>query len=405
MIPAVLERCVGIDIGKKFVVACVITGAADAEPKSEIRQFGTAVGELEQLRDWLLQHGCTHAVMESTGSYWKPVYNILESHLRVILANAQQVKSLPGRKTDRKDGRRLAHLLRHGLITPSFIPPRDIRELRDLTRRRKRLLQAGSSERNRIQKVLEDANVKLASVLSDVFGVSGQDMLEALLAGRGSAAEIAQFARGQLRRKIPAIQAALQGHQMSEHHRFLIRQSLRHMEFLEEQIAELDGQVLEKLQPYEAQYALLQTIPGLKHEGAARVLAELGPDMRVFPSVSHAASWTGLAPGNNRSAGKQKSGRTTKGNRWLAGMLCQCAWAATHRNGSYFQAKYRRLLPRRGHQRALIAVAHSMLRVIYFVLRDGVPYREVGMTYLDERRRRQQIRYHRRRLQELEEAA
>jgi transposase len=215
---------------------------------------------------------------------------------------------------------------------------------------------------------------------------------------------MAQFARGRLQRKIPEITAALEGHQMGAHHRFLIRQSLRHMEFLEQQIGEVDDQVVEKLQPYAEQYALLQTIPGLKAEGAACVLAELGPDMSVFPSASHAASWTGLAPGNNRSAGKQKSGRTTKGNRWLAGMLCQCAWAATRCKGSYFQAKYRRLLPRRGRQRALIAVAHSMLRVIYFVLSEGVPYREVGMTYLDQRRRRQQIRYHRRRLKELEAA-
>lgn len=404
MIEAVLERCAGIDIGKKFLVACVMTGAADGKAVEETRQFGTTVGALEQLRDWLLHHGCTHAVMESTGSYWKPVYNILEKHLTVILANALQVKSLPGKKTDRKDGRRLAHLLRHGLITPSFIPPLDIRELRDLTRRRKRLLQTGTSERNRIQKVLEDANVKLASVLTDLFGVSGQHMLEALLEGRGSAEEIAQFAQRKLKRKIPEIQAALEGHQMSAHHRLLIRQSLGHLEFLEQQIGELDAVVAEKLQPYAAQNALLQTIPGLKQEGAATVLAELGPDMSVFPSASHAAAWTGLAPGNNRSAGKQKSGRTTKGNRWLAGMLCQCAWAASRRKGSYFQAKYRRLLPRRGRQRALIAVAHSMLRVIYYVLSRGVPYQEVGLKYLDERRRRQQLCYHRKRLKELEAA-
>jgi len=283
MIEAVLERCAGIDVGKKYVVCCLSLGAANSTATEETRQYDTTVAELEKMRDWLLENQCSHVAMESTGPYWKPVFNLLEDHFTVILANAQQVKSLPGKKTDRKDGRRLAHFLRHNLIEGSFIPPVAIRQLRDLTRRRRKLLGAGASERNRVQKVLEDANVKLGNVLSDVFGASGQAMLEALLSNQGTPQQLAEFARGKLRRKMPEIVTAVEEHRMREHHRFLIRQSLRHMAFLEEQVAALDEEILRQMKPFEKAFESLQTIPGIKATAAASILAEVGVDMKRFP--------------------------------------------------------------------------------------------------------------------------
>lgn len=401
VIPAVLERCAGVDIGKRFSIVCLMVGAADKEPSVEIRRFETTNAELEKLRDGLAANGCTHAVMESTGSYWKPIFNVLEPMMAVVLANPQQVKNLPGQKTDRRDGKRLAHLLRHGLIQASFIPPKPIRQLRDLTRRRRQLLGAGSSERNRIQKVLEDANVKLASVLTDLFGVSGQAMLEALLEGTSSPESIAEFARGRLKRKVPDIIIALQRHQMSDHHRFLVRQALRHMEFLEKEVEELDTEILQKLEPYAEQFQRLQTIPGIKKDAAASILAEIGADMNTFASAGRLSSWAGVCPGNNESAGKHKSGRTRKGNVWLRSTLMESAWAASNKKDSYFKAKFCRLAARRGNKRAVFAIAHSLLVTVWCVLESGLPYRELGGAYLDERRRNQLIRHHTRRLKEL----
>jgi transposase len=401
MIPAVLERCAGIDVGKKFMIVCLMIGAADEEPRVDVQRFETTNAELERLRDWLVSNRCAHVVMESTGSYWKPIFNILEANVTVVLANPLQVKNLPGHKTDRRDGKRLAHLLRHGLIQASFIPPKPIRELRDLTRRRRQLLGAGASERNRIQKVLEDANVKLASVLTDLFGVSGQAMLEALLEGKLSPEAIAEFARGRLKRKVPAIIEALQGHQMSDHHRFLIRQALRHMEFLEKQVEDLDTEILLRLQPYQDQFQQLQTIPGIKRDAAASILAEIGPDMSPFPSAGNLSSWAGVCPGNNESAGKHKSGHTRKGNVWLRSTLMECAWAASNKKDSYFKAKFCRLTARRGNKRAVFAIAHALLVAAYQVLQSGLPYRELGPLYLDEKKRTQLIKHYRRKLREL----
>jgi transposase len=250
MLEVKVENCAGIDVGKKFLAVCVLTGPADRKPAAEVRRFGTSVKELERLRAWLVETKCTEAVMESTGSYWKPVFNILEGSLKILLANPEQVKALKGKKTDPNDSRWLASLLRHGLVQGSFIPPRDIRELRDLTRRRRTLVGEGSSERNRVQKILEDANVKLGNVLSDVFGMSGQAMLEALLENKRSPAEIAELAHWSLAPKIPQIVEALEGHRMSEHHRFLVRQALRHMQYIEKMIEELDQEIAVKLKPY-----------------------------------------------------------------------------------------------------------------------------------------------------------
>jgi len=401
MIKAVVENCAGIDVGKRFVMVCLMVGAASAEPRTEIRRFGTTVAELEKLRGWLLENGCTDVVMESTGSYWKPIFNVLENSIKVLLANAEHVKNLRGHKTDPNDSRWLAHLLRHGLIRGSFIPPRDIRELRDLTRRRRQLLAEGTSERNRIQKVLEDGNVKLASVLSDLFGRSGQAMLEALLENEKTPQQIAQFALGKLKPKVPQIIASLEEHRLTDHHRFMVRQALQHMEFLEKMISEIDTEILQKLKAYQEQFELLQTIPGIRKDSAASILAEVGPDMKQFATAGNLTSWAGICPGNYESAGKRKSGRIRKGNRWLRGTLSQSAWAAAAKKDSYFRTRYYRLKPRRGSKRAIVAVAHSLLVVVYQVLATGKPYQEPGPGYLDERRRNALVRHHIRRLREL----
>ena len=405
MISAAIERCAGIDVGKKFLAVCVMVGPLEGEPRVEIRKFGTIRAELEGLRDWLKQHAVTHVVMESTGSYWKPVFNILEEAVKVYLANPQEVKNRKGHKTDNKDGWWLAHLLRHAMIHPSFIPPRAIRELRDLTRRRKRLLSAGSSERNRVQKVLEDANVKLGNVLSDVFGVSGQLMLEALLQGQAKPEEIAQFAKGRAKKKIPAVIAALEGHQMSDHHRRMIRYSVDHMRFLEEQIEQLDQDIAAKIQEagLEPHWQLLQSMPGIQQTGAANILAETGADMKQFPSEKHMSSWAGICPGNNRSAGKNKSSHTTGGNPWLRGTLMECAWAASAKKNCFLKDKFWRITTKSGGNKspAVVAIAHTLLILVYQVLRTGQPYQDRRLPVLEQRQKQRLIRHHIRRLGKL----
>ena len=323
--------------------------------------------------------------MESTGSYWKPVWNVLEGQIpRLVLANAQHVRALPGEKTDCKDGKRLAELTRHGQIRPSYVPPRAILELRDLTRYRSKLLSAGSSERNRIQKVLEDANIKLGSVLSDMFGVSGQRMLQELVQQDTlDTAEIAKLAHWRLKPKMEAIKQSLEG-RLSDHHRFLIDLSMQHMRVIEEQLVRLDQEIQRRLQPYQEEYALLQTIPGIKQAGAARILAEIGPDMSAFPDGDHLSSWGGACPGNNESAGKKFQSKIRKGNLHLLAALTDCAWSATHKKDCYFRNKYYRLKSRRGAQRAIVAIDHAMLKCIYVVLAKRQPYQEPKPTLLSE---------------------
>jgi len=406
MISAVIERCAGIDVGKKFLAVCVMTGPAQENPSAELQKFGTIRAELERLREWLKSEGCTHVVMESTGCYWKPVLNILEDdpeyRLEVVLANAQQVKAVTGHKTDPHDARWLAHLLRHGMIRPSFIPPRAQRELRDLTRRRKQMVRAAAEERNRVQKVLEDANVKIGDVLSDVFGLSGQLMLEALVAGRSSAGEVAQLARGHARKKITDLTAALEGHQMREAHRFLITRAMRHMAFLADEIEALDQEIARSIGSPELSHPnqLLQTIPGIRTQAAAAMLAEGGPNMKQFPEASHFSSWSGIAPGNNESAGKRKRAPTLRGNPHMKTALVESAWSASRTNGSEFQDRYHRLQPRVGHKRAIVAVAHVLALRIYEVLESGLPYHHSHLAHRHSSLQRL-IRHHSRRLKHL----
>lgn len=405
MINAAVERCAGIDVGKRWLSVCMMTGPLDGEPQVQLRRFGVNVGDLEQLRAWLVQEQVTHVVMESTGSYWKPIFNVLEDSVKVYLANPHEVKARKGHKTDDKDGHWLAHLLRHAMIHPSFIPPRRIRELRDLTRRRAKLHGAGTAEKNRVQKILEDANVKLGNVLSDVFGTSGQLMLDALLTGKANPGEIASMAKGAARKKIPGITAALEGHQMNEHHRKMIRYSLVHMQFLEEQIAEIDQEIAAEIQQagLEQQWQNLQSVPGIQERSAANILAETGADMTQFPSQRNLSSWAGVCPGNNRSAGKNRSSHTTGGNPWLRGALTECAWAAAAKKNCFIREKFWRISSKSGGKKtaALVAVAHTILQLVYEVLRTGQPYRDHQLPLLADPQRQRLILHHVRRLGKL----
>jgi transposase len=396
----VYPRCCGVDVHKKTITACVLIRDAAGDDQQEIRRFGTMTRDLLELADWLHSSQVTHVAMESTGVYWKPVWNILEGQFEIVLVNAQHIKAVPGRKTDIKDCQWIADLLQHGLLRGSFVPSPPIRQLRDLTRLRTSLRQDHTTVANRMQKILEDANIKLASVASDWLGVSGRAILAQLLAGEEDATKLADLSRRRLRAKLPQMQLALQGH-MTDHHRWMLRVLWEQLEFLEAQIAKLDAQIHEQVRPYEDAIALCTTIPGIEAVAAANLIAEIGINMDQFPSAQHLASWAGMCPGNHESAGKRLSGTPRKGNAWLRRSLCQAAWAASHTKATYLAAQFRRLAARKGKKRALVAVGHSILVSVYHMLKTQRPYCELGADYLDRIKADQLKRYFLKRLEQL----
>lgn len=380
---AIYTCCCGLDVHRKSVAACVRRLGPDGSLSQETRTFGAMTRDILEMADWLAEHGVTHVALEATGVYWKPLYNLLEDRFTLLLVNARHVKHVPGRKTDVKDCQWLAQLLQAGLLKGSFIPPRPQRELRDLTRHRSQLVGEKTRVANRLQQVLEDANIKLGTVATDILGASGRDMLKAMIAGEQDPEKLADLARRQLRNKIPELRQALEG-KVTDHHRFLVGQLLSQVEHLEDQIEALSRRIEEVSGPFASAMAKVATLPGFDQRSAQNVVAEIGPDLAPFPTAAHLASWAGVCPGNNESAGKRKSGRTTQGNRWLRTALVQGAWAATRKKDSYFQAQYRRLAGRRGKKRSLFAVAHSLLTVIYHMLTTGSTFKDLGGDYFDK---------------------
>lgn len=397
---AIVERVAGVDVGQASVVATVLVGAAHERARKETRAFGTVTRELLALREWLLAKGVTQVALEGTGIYWRPVYEVLEDAFDMILGNAHHIKNVPGRKTDVKDSEWLADLARHGLIARSFVPPKPIRQLRELLRYRRKLVESRTTERNRLLKVLETANIKLASVASNVFGVSGRLMLPALLEGGATPAAMAALAQGRLRKKRAELEQALEG-RLDEHHRFLLQVQLRRLDSVDADIACLDARIDQALESCRTQWEVLQQIPGVSGGVAAVIVAELGPDMSVFPSAQHAAAWAGVCPGNNESAGKRMRAGARKGNVHLRTALVEAAIAASRTKDSYLRDKFYRLRARRGTRRAAMAIAHKILIAAYHLLSTGGPYRELGATYLDGLEKRRTTRNLVRRLERL----
>ena len=382
--------CCGLDVHKKTVVACLLRAGAGGQRSREVRTFAAMTDDLLALADWLTTAGCTHVAMESTGVYWKPVYNMLEGRFEVMVVNAAHIRAVPGRKTDRNDAEWIADLLQHGLVRPSFIPGRPQRELRDLTRTRTALIDERSAAVNRLQKVLEDANLKVAGVATDVMGVSGRAMVEAILQGTTDPAALADLAKGRLRAKRAELERALAG-RVSAHHRLLLATHLAHIDFLAEEIARLSAEIAERLRPVEDEVQRLDSIPGVDRQTAEVLVAELGTELGRFPSAAHLASWAGMCPGNRESAGKRRGGKTRKGSRWLRRALIEAACGAvrTKQAGrTALAGHYRRLVARRGRQKAIVAVGHRLLIIVYRVLRHGQSYQEPTPNDLDQRRRR-----------------
>lgn len=378
----VSERCAGLDVHKKSVVACLITPGPDGEPRKERQTFSTMTPDLVRLREWLTAQQCRQVAMESTGVYWRPIFNVLEGHLEVMVVNAQHIKAVPGRKTDVKDAEWIADLLQHGLLRPSFIPPAWQRVVRELTRSRTSLVEERSRVMARLHKGLEDANIKLGGVATDLGGTSAQLMLHALVEGDLTPEAMADLARGSLRSKQAQLVQALTGY-LQRHHRFLLAEHLKHISDLQAAITRISAEIAERLHPYEDLLLRLETIPGIKRRLAEIILAEIGTDMRRFPSAQHLASWAGMCPGNHESAGKRLSGKTRKGSQWLRTALVEAAHAASRRKDCYLSAQYHRLAMRRGTKRAAVAVAHTLLTIVYQLLAHEEAYQELGGTYLD----------------------
>jgi transposase len=378
----VVERCCGLDIHQASVVACILIQEGRTARK-EIRTFSTMTRDLEALRDWLMAQGVTHVAMESTGVYWKPVHAILYGSFELIVANAHHIRHVPGRKTDVKDAEWIAELVRHGLITASFVPPPAIAELRDLTRYRRKVVESQATERNRTLKLLESANVKLSAVATDVFGVSGMAMLKALIAGDAAPADMADLAKGRLRRKLGPLAQALDG-RLTETHRFLLKLQVNRLAEMERDILALDQLIAEKAKPYGRQVGLLIRIPGVDRQIALVIIAEIGVDLSHWPTAQKLAAWAGVCPGNHESARKARSGRTRQGNLYLKSALFLAATTAARTRGSYLKDKYHRLKARRGAKRAGMAIAHKILIAAYHMLTEGTDYVELGEAYLDK---------------------
>jgi transposase len=393
-------RCAGLDVHKKSVYGCVICCEADGEKRQQKQSFGTMTADLLRLADWLREHAVTHVVMEATGVYWRPVWAILEGQFELMLVNPHHVKAIPGRKTDAKDCEWIAELLQHGLVRGSFVPPTEIQDLRDLTRYRVELTQAQNRVANRIQKLLEQANIKLSSVASNALGVSGQQMIEAIIAGEDNPERLAELAQRRLRGKIPELRLALEG-RVRDHHRFLLREFLDEWKALGTRIRRVEEEIDRRIVPFEEAVTLWQSIPGMDRVTACNLVAEIGVNMAQFPSAQHLASWAGLCPGNHESAGKRMSGATRDGNKWLRRTLCQAAWAVTRKKDCYLSAQFRRLAARRGIKRAVMAVAHTMLIIAYTMLKTGRTYHELGGSYLERVNADQLQRYYVKRLQKL----
>lgn len=398
--PLVVERCAGLDVHQATVVVTVRVPGERGGRHQETERFGTTTADLLALRDWLQAFGVTQAAIESTGVYWKPVYYVLEDTCTMLLVNMHDLRRVPGRKTDVTDSEWLAQLLEWGLLRASVVPPPPIRDLRNLTRYRSQQIRDRAQEVNRLCKVLEDAGLKLTSVMSDVMGASGRAMLRALSRGETDPTTLAELARGRLREKLPALVRALQG-RFRPHHAFLLTQALAKIEFLDQAIATLGAAIDQQLAPFEAAVAALDTIPGVNRVTAATIVAETGADMSRFPSAGHLCSWAGLCPGNNESAGKRLSGRTRQANRYLRGALIQASLGAMRTKGTALQARYYRVKRHRGHKKAVVAVAHQMLEIAYYLMRDGGTYHELGPHYFAQRDAERAVRRHTRQLEAL----
>jgi transposase len=390
-----IDRCAGIDVGQALLVVCVRVVDEDGTVREQVRSFGATTPDLLDLRDWLTTAGVTHVAMESTGVYWKAPYYMLEDAFEVLLVNATHLKHVPGRKTDVIDSQWIAEVLSYGLLRPSFVPPRPIRELRDLTRYRKALIRARTSEVNRLHKVLEDAGVKLATVATDVMGVSGRDMMHALIAGVADPDALAALAKARLRNKLPQLRKALTA-RFREHHAFLLARMLAHVEALEADIEVLSQRIAELMQPWAGHLAILDSITGVGPRAAEVILAEIGPDMSRFPTAGHLASWAGRCPGQRESAGKRGSATPRKGSPWLADVLTECAWAAVKTKDTYLSAYYRQIMRRHGKPKAVMALTHKILVIAWHLLSSGALYDDPGAAVVsrnsDEQRRRRAIR-------------
>jgi transposase len=387
MMDTLYPRCCGLDIHKRDLVACLITPDTDGHPTKVIRKFGTMTADVLAFADWLTAAGCTHVAMESTGVYWKPIYNLIEESFTLLLVNARHIKAVPGRKTDVKDCEWIADLLQHGLLQASFVPERGQRELRELTRYRTSLVRERTAEANRLQKTLEGANIKLASVATDILGKSGREILAGLIAGETDTEALAQLARGRLREKLPALTQALVG-QFGTHQRFMVAEQIAHVDYLDAAIERVSGEIAQRVCTSDDLMDRLDGIPGIGRYMAEALIAEIGTDMSRFPTDRHLASWAGMCPGNRESAGKRQSGKTRKGSPWLRALLVQAAHAAGRTKGTYLSAQYRRLTIRRGRNRAAIAVGHTLLVIIYHMIGRGTAYADLSPQYFDDHDRR-----------------